>query len=118
MDIPGPNEMELLLNLAEPDQLGFVYDVGHAQVMDRLGFYPNEEWLRRFGSRIIGIHLHDVIGIDDHYAPGFGEVDFDQIAPHLPANAFRTYELRGNVTPEQVKAGVEYLGKKGYIQCL
>ncbi len=75
-DIPTPDEMSALLAMAEPDRLGFIYDVGHAMAMDRLGFFPNEVWLKRFGRRIIGTHLHDVIGISDHQAPGLGDVDF------------------------------------------
>ena len=76
MDIPTPDELEQLLELAGPDRLGFIYDVGHAQALDRLGFFPHEEWLKRFASRMIGAHLHDVIGVNDHHAPGLGEIDF------------------------------------------
>ncbi len=41
MDIPIIDEMEELLCLADPDRLGFIYDVGHAQALDRLGFFPH-----------------------------------------------------------------------------
>ena len=63
LDIPTLDEMEVILALAGPDQLGFIYDVGHAQTQDRLGFSPHEGWLKRYANRIIGAHLHDVIGI-------------------------------------------------------
>jgi len=115
LDIPSPDELNLLLELAGIDQLGFVYDVGHAQAMDRLGFYPHKEWLERFSSRMLGIHLHDVIGIDDHYAPGLGEVDFDQIIAYLPKGVLRTCELLARNTPEQVKAGMSFLAEKGLL---
>src|SRR4030042_250970 len=76
MDIPIIDEMEELLCLADPGQLGFIYDVGHAQALDRLGFFPHSEWLTRYSARIFGTHLHDVIGVSDHFAPGLGEIDF------------------------------------------
>ena len=76
MDIPILDELEQLLELGAPEQLGFIYDVGHAQALDRLGFFPHQEWLKHFASRMFGAHLHDVIGVKDHYAPGLGEVDF------------------------------------------
>jgi sugar phosphate isomerase/epimerase len=117
-DIPNPDEMGVLLSLADPEQLGFVYDVGHAQALDRLGFYPHEEWLKRYASRMIGVHLHDVIGIADHYAPGLGEVDFDTLAAYLPADAFRTCEFQVVNTTEQVKAGLKFLAEHGCIKCL
>jgi sugar phosphate isomerase/epimerase len=109
LDIPTPDEMDRLLALSGPDRLGFVYDVGHAEVLARLGFFPHEEWLERFSNRMIGVHFHDVIGITDHHTPGTGEVDFSQVAPHLSNGSFRTFEIRGNHSPVQVLDSLEYL---------
>ncbi|HEY5159062.1 MAG TPA: HAD-IA family hydrolase, partial [Anaerolineales bacterium] len=108
-DIPTQDEMSVLLALAEPDRLGFIYDVGHATAMDRLGFFQNEMWLKRFGGRILGTHLHDVIGITDHYAPGLGDVDFRMVAGYLSKEAFRTIEVMSFTTPEQIKTGLKKL---------
>jgi HAD superfamily hydrolase (TIGR01662 family) len=116
MEYPSPDELEILLNLARPEQIGFIYDVGHAQTLDRLGFYQHEEWLNRFRVRIIGTHLHDVIGVTDHFAPGLGEVDFSMVAKYLPENAFRTCEFHTSNTPEQVKAGLKFLFEHGCIK--
>jgi len=115
-DIPSPDEMGELLALADPEQLGFIYDVGHAQAMDRLGFYPHEDWLRRYAPRIIETHLHDVVGVIDHHAPGMGEVNFDMVASYLPDDAIRTFELQATNSPEQVKAGLKYLVKYGCVK--
>ena len=115
-DIPAQNEMGELLSLANTDQLGFIYDVGHAQTMDRLGFFPHEEWLRRYASRMIEVHLHDVKGVVDHYAPGLGEVDFDMVASYLPENAIRTFELQATNSPEQVKTGLKHLVETGCVK--
>jgi len=118
MEFPSPNELEVLLGLAGPDRIGFIYDVGHGQVLDRLGFYSQEAWLKGCGARIIGTHLHDVVGTTDHYAPGLGEVDFDVVAAYLPERAFRTCEFQTFNTPEQVKAGLKFLVEHGCIQSL
>ena len=114
-DIPTQDELSALLELAEPDRLGFTYDVGHSMAMDRLGFYPNEMWLKRFGGRILGAHLHDVIGISDQYAPGLGEVDFRMVAGYLPKEAFRTIEVMSFNTPEQVKTGLKTVVNAGCV---
>ena len=114
-DIPTPDEMEELLALADSSALGFVYDVGHAQTMDRLGFFPHEEWLKRFSSRMLETHIHDVKGVTDHLAPGLGEVDFDRIAPYLSPDVIRTLELHVMNTPEQVSKGIDFLYAKGCI---
>ncbi|HEY6072470.1 MAG TPA: TIM barrel protein, partial [Anaerolineales bacterium] len=117
-DIPSLDEMEELLSLAGPERLGFVYDVGHAQALDRLGFYPHEEWLRRFSTRMIEVHLHDVQGVSDHLAPGLGEIDFDMVASYLPPHAIRTLELQPTNTAVQVRAGLDFLHKHGCIQSI
>lgn len=116
MEFPSPDEMEILLSLGDPDRIGFLYDSGHAQTLDVLGFYPHEEWLRRFSHRIIGTHLHDVVGTTDHYAPGLGNIDFDMVASHLPEDAIRTCEFQTFNTPEQVKAGLKVLIERGCIK--
>jgi len=115
-DIPSLDEMGELLSLAGPEQMGFIYDAGHAQALDRLGFYPHEEWLRRYADRMIGSHLHDVRGVADHFAPGLGEVDFDMVASYLPEGAYRTFELQATNSPEQVKAGLKYLVEHGCVK--
>ena len=117
LDIPSLEEMGSLLRLADADQLGFVYDAGHAHTLDQLGFTPHKEWFTRYASRIVGTHLHDAIGIEDHAAPGLGEIDFGMVAANLPDGAFRTCELRRSNTIEQVKAGIQYLVDKGCVKC-
>lgn len=117
-DIPSPEEMEPVLSLAGNEHLGFIYDVGHAQALDRLGFFPQQEWLERFSTRIIGVHIHDVNGVNDHFAPGLGEVNFDQIAPFIPEKAFRTLELKPKTTPEQITSGMKYLVDHGWTGLL
>ncbi|HLO14479.1 MAG TPA: HAD-IA family hydrolase [Anaerolineales bacterium] len=118
LEFPNPDELEILLGLADPNRIGFIYDVGHAQALDQMGFYPYEEWLKRFAPRIIGTHLHDVVGTTDHYAPGRGEVDFGMVAAYLPDGTFRTCEFQTFNTPEQVKAGLEFLVERGCIKSL
>lgn len=116
MEFPNPDELEVLLSLAGPDRIGFLYDSGHAQTLDALGFYPHEEWLKRFGHRIIGTHLHDVLGTTDHYAPGLGCIDFDMVASYLPEDALRTCEFQTINTPEQVKDGLRVLIEHGCVK--
>ncbi len=118
MDIPILDEMEILLSLASPDHIGFWYDAGHAHTLDRLGFFAHEDWLARYAGRIIGVHLHDAKGIDDHGAPGEGEIDFNRISQYLPDDAIHTLELKGDITAEQLLNSLQYLSQKGCIRRL
>ncbi len=117
-DLPGLEEMAELLALAEPERLGFVFDTGHARAQDNLGFGGYEEWLKRYGSRLYGVHLHDVNGTADHAVPGTGEIDFAMVASYLLPGAFRTLELKASTSAAQIREGLVYLYQKGCVTCL
>jgi sugar phosphate isomerase/epimerase len=108
-DIPLPDELEELLDLGLGEIVGYWHDVGHAQVQEHLGFQTHEEWLRRFACQMVGVHLHDVVGVKDHLAAGLGHVDWEMVAGYLPANALRTCEFQAFNSPQEVAAGLEWL---------
>jgi HAD superfamily hydrolase (TIGR01549 family) len=115
-DIPLPDEMAALLTLCDEDWFGFQYDVGHAQALDALGQVPHLEWLERFASRMIGVHLHDVIGITDHQVPGEGEVNFSAIAHYLPDTIQRSLEINPRASLSDLSKGLIVLEKAGCIE--
>lgn len=114
-DLPLPDEMAELLALNDESWWGMQLDTGHAFALERLGLVEPDEWLNRFSSRIVGVHLHDVIGLTDHQVPGLGEVDFRKLAQYLPVNALRTLEIGPQARLTELKAGLEYLSACGVI---
>jgi hypothetical protein len=38
-----------------------------------------EEWLRAFGLRTLGVHFHDIRDLKDHLIPGMWEIDFGKV---------------------------------------
>jgi len=104
-----------MLSLGDGKGFGVQYDIGHAVVLDELGLVKHEEWLKRFGSRIIGVHIHDVKGITDHLAPGLGQVNFGKIVSYLPENCLKTLEIRANTSIDQIAAGLEVLKNSGMV---
>lgn len=114
-EIPLPGELAELLNLGFSN-VGFWYDVGHAETLAQMGFHAHEEWLQRFAPCIIGVHLHDVVGIDDHKYPGSGQIDWEMVARYLPASALRTCEFQNFNSPDQVAQGVRWLEEKGCLR--
>jgi sugar phosphate isomerase/epimerase len=112
-EIPLPDELDDLLNLGCGEVVGYWHDVGHAQVLQHLGLGTHEEWLRRFAERMVGVHLHDVVGLSDHLAAGLGQLDWDMVARYLPASVLRTCEFQPASSPEQVAAGLKWLAGNG-----
>ncbi len=115
MDVPTISEMEYFLSLGDESTIGMQFDIGHAVVMDRLGFIPMFEWLEKFSPRIFGVHLHDVKGLEDHFAPGLGDIDYKSVAKYIPSNAIRTLEVRGSNSEEDIRKGLILLNKAGIL---
>jgi len=115
-DLPLPDEMETFLQLCDEPWFGFQYDAGHAHNLKALGMVGEGEWLRRFHHRLIGMHLHDVDGLQDHLAPGMGEVDYSSLAPYLGDGILRTLEVSPDCTLEQIAHGLEVLVDHGCVK--
>lgn len=108
-DIPLPDEMALFMDLCKDDWFGFQFDTGHAFTLDVLGLAKIDDWLERFNQRMVGVHLHDVIGTTDHQVPGKGNVDFYHIAPYLPDECCKTLEIGPQATPSDLSDALEVL---------
>lgn len=112
-EIPQPLEYDQLLDGLSLDEVGYWHDTGHAEVLHRLGFNDRHEWLGRHGARSIGAHLHDVLGIGDHRAPGNGDVEWGYITEglgHLPGY---TLEIDQRQSDEVVAAAIPFLESNG-----
>src|SRR3990172_4373975 len=114
-ELPGLDEMHELLAGYPPDVASFWLDVGHAEVLDRLGLVPRGRWLDEQGARCIGAHVHDVDGLADHRAPGRGDVDWSYIARGLPAQAPRVFEINQKQPEEAVAAAIPFLRERGVL---
>ena len=82
--IPLPEEAAELLAGYAPAVAGYWHDVGHTEVLHRLGMVELDSWFELLADRVAGVHLHDVRGLTDHRAPGNGDVDFARLAARLP----------------------------------
>jgi len=117
-DIPLPDELDRFLAEFNEDWIGFQLDTGHAFTLDALGLVSQQEWLNRFGKKIIGVHFHDVIGITDHQIPGSGEIDFQEIGRQIPADAQKTLEVGPHASLADLRSGMEELVRNGCVNYL
>src|SRR5206468_2744054 len=75
-EIPLPEEYDAVLEGIDLERAGYWHDVGHAEVLHRLGLVDRHAWLSCNADRCVGAHVHDVRGIGDHRAPGDGDVSW------------------------------------------
>jgi sugar phosphate isomerase/epimerase len=109
-DIPLIDEYEEIFSHFKPGELFYWHDVGHAEAFERLGLARHEDYLKRFQNRLIGIHLHDIIGlINDHNAPGAGTFDFSILKPYIKKDTIKVIEAHKPATSDELKQGVELL---------
>jgi sugar phosphate isomerase/epimerase len=114
-EIPHPDEAKELLADYPPNVVGFWHDMGHAEVLDRLQLIDKHRWLTELGDRCLGVHLHDVVGLKDHQAPGQGDADWEYIVQHLPPTALRVCEINQHTPEEQVATAIPYLREQRIV---
>ena len=114
-EVPNVEETMEMLEEAARDQAGYWHDVGHAEVLGRIGLGEMYRWLNDLEHRTIGMHLHDVKGIGDHQAPGQGDVDWDYIKTFIKPDTVRTFELGQHNPEEDVAASIPFLKGLGIV---
>ena len=114
-EIPDEDETAWLLDALRGGVTGYWHDAGHAHVRQTCGVGTQHGWLERFASSLVGVHLHDARGLDDHLVPGDGEIEFRPIADRLPRDrdVLRTLELGPHWPVEAVRAGIRVLETAG-----
>ena len=112
--LPTPEDFEILFKHFAGAPVGYWHDAGHARVIELLGGLPAGEMLARYGDRLVGFHLHDAIGLDDHMPPGDGEIDFNTIAPFVGPETLQVVELKPGTPMDATLRGVRFLKNKGF----
>lgn len=82
------------------------YDTGHA--------YVRRETLKidePLPTDVVGMHLNDSLGGDDHLAPGAGKVDFAALAEMACEARHRVLEPNADVSAEELATGLAHLKK-------
>ena len=108
-ELPGPDDFEILFAEFGGAPLGYWHDTGHAHANERLGILADGEILQRYAAELVGVHLHDAIGLDDHIAPGKGEIDFEAVRPLLTKDMPQVVELKPGTPEADVAAGLYFI---------
>jgi len=109
-EIPLIDEFEVLFSRFAPGELFYWHDVGHAEVFERFGFYKHMALLDKLAGRLLGVHLHDILGLmDDHRPPGSGTFDFRKLKPYLKSDTIKVIEIHEPAGIEDVRKASKFL---------
>ena len=114
-EMPLLDEMDDLLSQGYGETVGYWHDIGHAEKSQYKGYGPHEAWLKRLSHKMIGVHLHDIAGMDDHLTAGCGDMDWELVARYLPDNILRTCEFQYTSSPQQIADGLQWLAEQGLV---
>jgi sugar phosphate isomerase/epimerase len=112
-EIPSLDEYADVFGACDGLPVGYWHDAGHGAKLEYLGFVAHEDYLQRWGERIVGMHIHDTLDGRDHQAPGQGTTDFGMLARYLKADTIRTLEMHRIVTAAQITQALDILEPLG-----
>jgi sugar phosphate isomerase/epimerase len=111
-EIPSIDEMQILFDGIDAPNVYYWHDVGHCQMSEFFGLCRHEEWLERYGGRLLGIHLHDMTGAHDHRRVGSGEIDFRMVGKYIMPDTIKVLEF-GKVSRQDIVDSVKFLHDLG-----
>ena len=110
-ELPGPDEFEIIFEKFAGAPIGYWHDTGHAHAQESLGIIPADELLKRNHNNLVGMHIHDARGLDDHLPPGSGDIDFKKIGTRVGDDTLKVIELKLGTPDSEVASGINHLGK-------
>jgi len=108
-EIPDLEEVGTILREFEGGNVRYWHDVGHAAVQENLGLCLQKELLEAYSGEMIGVHLHDVRGLEDHLSPGQGEMNYGQISPFLRSASINILEIHSKLEKEDLLRGLQLM---------
>jgi sugar phosphate isomerase/epimerase len=106
--VPNFVEMEYLLDALAGGPIGMWFDTGHGAIQRNMGFFDDRAEASRLADRLVGMHIHDVEGVDDHFAPYMKE-GLDPYLDLIRRSPIKVIELGMKNGREDVIAGTRRL---------
>lgn len=101
------SNLDYILGQINSKRIGFCYDCGH-----HYHFYPKEDLLDKYGSRMMALHLHDNNGVNgQHGLPLDGSLDWQKIMTDISAANYN-----GSIAIEAMNWDYMYLTIEAFLK--
>lgn len=106
--VPDFSEMRFFLDALEGAPVGMWLDVGHGAVLRNMGFFDDRIEAESLAHRLVGMHIHDVDGVDDHFAPYMRE-GLDPYLSLIRRSPIKVLELGPKNNRDEIVTGARRL---------
>jgi sugar phosphate isomerase/epimerase len=113
--IPTLREADQIITELGGAPVGLWFDIGHGMMMERMGLYDNEREIQLLKDKVLGVHIHETVGLVDHWCPYIQSGDlsgFDAFLPIIEAAPLKVYELRAPCKTEEIEASFRIMSEK------
>jgi sugar phosphate isomerase/epimerase len=112
-ELPTLDDFEVIFAKFRGGPIGYWHDTGHAHANEALTIIPPGMLLQRYCENLIGVHIHDAVGLDDHLPPGSGQIDFNAIKFYLKKDTLKVLELKPGTADAGMIQGIRYVRELG-----
>ena len=110
-ELPGLEEFLMIFDKFKGGALYYWHDIGHAEIHQKMNFLDDASiYLKELEKYLIGIHIHDLLALSDHKAPGMGNLDFSKFVKYLKReDLIKVFEVHASSTKEELLKGKKML---------
>ncbi|CAM4364557.1 sugar phosphate isomerase/epimerase family protein [Paenibacillus typhae] len=113
--MPTLEEARTIISGLRGAPVGLWYDIGHGMMMGRMGLYDNVNEANAMIEDIVGVHIHETIGLSDHWCPYVHSGDmegFDSFLDIIAQAPVKVYELKAACAPADIELSHQMLVSK------
>ena len=108
--IPNFVEMRQLTDALAGAPVGMWFDTGHGAMQRHMGFFDDAAESLSLADRLVGMHIHDVIGVDDHFSP-YTREGLDAYLELIRRSPIKVIELGKKNSADDIITGMRRLQK-------
>ncbi|WP_432663338.1 TIM barrel protein [Wukongibacter baidiensis] len=112
--IPTFDDMNYIYKKLNDAPLYFWLDIGHGIAMKNLGMFDDFEGIRAIKDKIYGAHIHDTIGVVDHWVPYTKGDQIDLYLDIIKEIPIKVIEVDDKNSHEDIIKGIKILNYKLY----
>ncbi len=109
-ELPTFDDFKVIFSEFHGGPIGYWHDTGHVHANEVLTLLSPGALLKKYSDHLAGFHFHDAIGLEDHMAPGKGEINFSKIQPYINSQTPIVIELKPGTPDVDISSGIRFLG--------